>query len=285
MTMLNKFFLFLKLMRLPYYSGYLLCFFPAYFGLFLTDISNSNLIKLLPLFFIGSVITRGAGCVINDIFDKDFDKHVERTKNRPLTSGALTVKEALIFLGILLICSLAILLSLNKTSIYLGFLAFFLIILYPLMKRIINMPQVFLGIVFNFGALIGYSAVTNKLSLESFIMYVACCFWTICYDTIYGFTDIGDDKKINIKSMALFLEKRNYKLHLYIYYTIFIFLFILANILAYKHPSYILILIAYFMLIWQVATLKITDSNNCYQRFKNSNLVSLLLALSYIKLL
>lgn len=283
--MTNKIPLFLKLMRLPYYSGYLLCFFPACFGLFLTDTSNDNLIKLLALFFIGSVITRGAGCVINDIFDKDFDKHVERTKNRPLTSGALTIKEALIFLIILLFCSLTILLSLNKTSIYLGFLAFFLIILYPLMKRMINMPQVFLGIVFNFGALIGYSAITNKVSIESFIMYVACCFWTIGYDIIYGFSDIGDDKKIGIKSMALFLERRNYKLHLYIYYTIFIALFVLANIIAAKQFNYILTSIAYLMLIWQVATLKITDSKNCYQRFKNSNLVGLLLALSYIKLL
>lgn len=195
--MKNKFLLFLKLMRLPYYSGYLLCFFPACFSLFLTDASNNTLIKLLSLFFIGSIIIRGAGCIINDIFDKDFDKHVLRTKDRPLASGALTIKEALIFVIILLFCSLAILLSLNETSIYLGFLAFFLIILYPLMKRIINMPQVFLGIVFNFGALIGYSTVTNKLSLESFIMYLACCFWTISYDTIYGFTDIGDDKKID----------------------------------------------------------------------------------------
>ncbi|MFU7501150.1 MULTISPECIES: 4-hydroxybenzoate octaprenyltransferase [unclassified Candidatus Tisiphia] len=283
MAMPNKFFLSLKLMRLQSPTGYLLLFFSTCFGVLLTNIAIYNLVKLLSLFFIGSIITRGAGCVLNDIFDKDFDKHVLRTKDRPLANGSLNVNEAMILLTILSVCSLTILLSLNKTAICLGFLSFIMIVLYPLMKRMINFPQVFLGLTFN-GVLIGSSAVIDKISIESGIMYIACCFWIIGYDTIYGFMDIKDDKKIKIKSMPLFLEKRNYKLHLYVYYTIFILLFIFANIIATHRPNYIAILCAYIMLIWQVVTLEISDPQNCLTRFKNNNYVGLILALGALDL-
>ncbi len=277
-----KIFALLKLMRLSSPTGYMASFFPACFGLFLTNVSGKDLIRLLILFFIGSVITRGAGCVINDIFDKDFDKHVLRTKNRPLASDLLTVQEALSFLVLLLLCSLIILLSLNKTSIYLGLIAFVMIVFYPLMKRIITFPQVFLGLVFNFGALIGNSAVIDTISRESVIMYIACVFWTIGYDTIYGFMDIADDKKIKVKSLPIFLENKNYRRHLYIYYTLFISLFFLANIMAAKPPNYITLLVASSMLIWQVATLQITNPGNCLIRFKNTNYVGIILTLGYI---
>ena len=278
----NKFFLCLKLMRVQNPTAYFLVFFPACFGLLLTNPSIESSTNILILLFIGSIITRSAGCIINDIFDKDFDKHVFRTKDRPLASGSLSVKEALILLTILLSCSLVILLSLNKTSIFLGLLAFVMIVLYPLMKRMINLPQVFLGLTFNFGALIGSSSVVDRVSLESFIIYIACCFWTIAYDTIYGFMDMKDDKKIKIKSMSLTLEKKKYKLHLYIYYTIFIILFVIANRMANHSINYILILLAYFLLIHQVATLNISDPKNCLTRFKNNNYVGLVLVLAQL---
>lgn len=143
-----------------------------------------------------------------------------------------------------------------------------------------NFPQVFLGLTFN-GVFIGNSAVIDKISLEAIIMYIACCFWIIGYDTIYGFMDIKDDKKIKTKSMPIFLEKRNNKLHLYVYYTIFILLFILANIIATHRPNYI-DLCAYIMLTWQVVTLEISDPQNCLTRFKNNNYVGLILAYNYL---
>ncbi|WP_341757253.1 MULTISPECIES: 4-hydroxybenzoate octaprenyltransferase [unclassified Candidatus Tisiphia] len=278
MVMPNKFFLSLSLMRLYNPTGYLLVFFSACFGVLLTSITIYSLLKLLSLFFIGSIVTRGAGSVLNDIFDRDFDKHVLRTKNRPLANGTLNVSDAMILLIILSIISLTILLSLNKTAICLGFFSFILIILYPLMKRITFFPQIFLGLTFN-GVLIGNSAVIDKISLEAVIMYIACCFWTIGYDIIYGFMDIEYDKKINVKSMPIFLEKKNYKLHLYVYYTIFIILFIVANIIATHHLNYIAILCAYMMLIWQVITLEISNPQNCLIRFKNNNYVGLILVL------
>jgi 4-hydroxybenzoate polyprenyltransferase len=148
------------------------------------------------------------------------------------------------------------------------------------MKRITRLPQIFLGLTFNFGVLIGSATIIDQVSIESVIMYIACCFWTISYDTIYGFMDIKDDKKININSMALFLEKKNYKLHLCIYYTIFIVLFIVANILATHYPNYLLIVCAYIMMIWQIVTLRISDPQNCFIRFKNNNYVGLILMLS-----
>ncbi len=279
----NKFFLSLKLMRLQNPTGYLLVFFSACFGILLTNTATYILLKLLLIFFIGSIITRGAGCIVNDIFDKDFDKRVIRTQNRPLARGSLNINEAIILLAILSVCSLIILLSLSKTAIYLGFFSFIMIILYPLMKRITNFPQIFLGLTFN-GVLIANSAVIDTISIESIIMYIACCFWVIGYDTIYGFMDIKDDKKYKIKSMSLFLERKNYKLHLHIYYTIFILLFILANIVATHQPNYLTIIYAYIMLSWQVTTLKISDPQNCLTRFKNNNYVGLILILGSLGL-
>lgn len=276
----NKFSLYLKLMRASSPTGYLLVFFPSCYGLILASPKIIDIIKLLPLFFIGSFITRSAGCIINDIFDRDFDKYVDRTKNRPLASGLVSLKEALILLLVLLICSLLVLLSLNHIAIYLGCAAFIMILLYPLTKRFTNLPQIFLGLTFNFGSLIGYAAVANDISLGSIIMYLACCCWTIGYDTIYGFMDYVDDKKIGIKSLSLLLEQRNYRFYFLISYLSFIGLFSLANILINHHINYLLVAFATILLFWQILTLKIDNPQNCLTRFKNNNYVGFILLLA-----
>ncbi len=278
----NKFFLTLKLMRLNSPTGYLLVFFPALFGILLAKPTIVELIKLVPVFFLGSIITRSAGCVINDIFDKNYDKHVARSKERPLANGLLTVKDALIILIILLVCALLILLSLNRAAIYIGFFAFVMIILYPLMKRFTNFPQVFLGLTFNLGVLIGYAAILDKLTIQAFIMYIACCSWTVGYDTIYGFMDLVDDKKIGVKSLARWLENKNYRLWLYSFYIIFILLFILSANIANYNINYIAISVALIMLLWQVAILNINDPANCLAIFKNNNYVGLMLVLTFV---
>ncbi|WP_341793638.1 MULTISPECIES: 4-hydroxybenzoate octaprenyltransferase [unclassified Rickettsia] len=282
MQMPNKFFLTLKLMRLNSPTGYLLVFFPALFGILLAKPTIVELIKLVPVFFLGSIITRSAGCVINDIFDKNYDKHVARSKERPLANGLLTVKDALIILIILLVCALLILLSLNRAAIYIGFFAFVMIILYPLMKRFTNFPQVFLGLTFNLGVLIGYAAILDKLTIQAFIMYIACCSWTVGYDTIYGFMDLVDDKKIGVKSLARWLENKNYRLWLYSFYIIFILLFILSANIANYNINYIAISVALIMLLWQVAILNINDPANCLAIFKNNNYVGLMLVLTFV---
>ncbi|AFB21397.1 4-hydroxybenzoate octaprenyltransferase [Rickettsia canadensis] len=279
--MLNKLLLTLKLMRVDKPVAYLLVFFPALFGLLLANPSNTELAHLLPLFILGSITTRSSGCIINDIFDRKFDKHVARTKDRPLASGALSVAYAMFIFFILSIISFFILLLLSKTAVYIGFFAVIMISIYPLMKRITYFPQIFMGFTFNLGALIAYAAVQDKLDVTAIIMYLACCFWATGYDTIYGFMDIKDDKKIGVKSLSVYLENKHYKFWLYICYIGFILLFILATKIANHNINYLPILAALILLILQVATLEIQNPANCITRFRANHYVGILLSLNF----
>lgn len=279
--MLNKLLLTLKLMRADKPVAYLLVFFPALFGLLLANPSRADLIHLLPLFILGSITARSSGCIINDIFDRKFDKHVARTKDRPLASGTLSLSYAIIILFTLSIISLCILLLLNKTAIYIGFFAVIMISLYPLMKRITYFPQIFLGFTFKLGALIAYAAVQDKLDIAAIIMYLACCFWATGYDTIYGFMDIKDDKKIGVKSLSIYLENKSLKFWLYICYIGFILLFILATNIANYNIDYLPILVALTLLMLQVATLDIRNPANCMTIFRANNYVGGLLGLAF----
>ncbi len=160
-------------------------------------------------FGVGAFVMRGAGCTINDLWDRDFDKHVERTKNRPLARGAVTVPQALGFLGGQLSAGLAVLVSLPHVEdcIMIGVASMPLVIAYPLMKRYTNYPQFFLGLTFNWGVLVGWTAVTGQLSTlqEAFPLYASGVCWTLIYDTLYGYQDRKDDKKLGLKSTSLYL--------------------------------------------------------------------------------
>ncbi|MCC8468188.1 MAG: 4-hydroxybenzoate octaprenyltransferase [Rickettsia endosymbiont of Eriopis connexa] len=277
----NKLLLTLKLMRADKPVAYLLVFFPALFGLLLANPSNTELAHLLPLFILGSITARSSGCIINDIFDKKFDKYVVRTKDRPLASGALSVYYAIFILLILSIISLCILLLLSKTAIYTGIFAVIMISTYPLMKRITYFPQIFMGFTFKLGALIAYAAVQDTLDIAVIIMYLACCLWATGYDTIYGFMDIKDDKKIGVKSLSIYLENKHYKFWLYVFYIGFILLFIIATNIANSNIGYLPILAALILLILQVATLDIKNPANCMIRFRANNYVGVLLGLAF----
>jgi len=162
---------------------------------------------LMSKFAVGALVMRGAGCTINDMWDRDFDKHVERTKNRPLASGAVTMPQAAGFLCAQLTCGLGVLLSLDQSCITLGLASMPLVVAYPLMKRFTNWPQFVLGLTFNWGALVGWSAVHGSLSnLPAVIpLYAAGVCWTLVYDTLYGYQDRRDDKKLGLKSTSLHL--------------------------------------------------------------------------------
>lgn len=155
------------------------------------------------LFGIGAVVMRAAGCVINDLWDRDLDARVTRTQNRPLASGSITPRAALMFLGLMLLTGLLILVQFNTTTIILGVLVLPLITAYPLMKRITWWPQAFLGLTFNFGALMGWSAITGTINMPAVWLYLSGIFWTLGYDTIYAHQDKNDDALIGIKSTAL----------------------------------------------------------------------------------
>lgn len=187
--------------------GVWLLLLPAWWGILLASSQLSGftlkVLWLLFLFFVGAVVMRAAGCVINDLWDRKIDAQVERTSVRPLASGAVSVQQALIFLGILLSIGFCILIMLNGAAIMLGLLSLPLVIIYPFMKRVTFWPQAFLGLTFNFGALMGWAAVMDAVSLQAVMLYMAGFFWTMGYDTIYAHQDKEDDALVGVKSTAL----------------------------------------------------------------------------------
>lgn len=279
--MQNKIFLIFKLIRLHAPTGFLLTFFPAVFGQILAAKNEVNLILTFTL-FIGSILARGAGCIINDLLDKNFDRQVFRTKNRPLANNSLSTNFALTILIILLFVCFFILLTLSTIAIYIGLVAILMIALYPLTKRITNLPQLFLGLTFNLGCLIGYASVSNSISIPAFLMYLSCCMWTIGYDTIYAFMDLEDDKIIGVKSMAILLEKHHPIIWLMGAYCAFLTLFILANLLTGIKLNILTLTVATFILMWQLVTLKLADPQNCLVKFKANNYVGVMLIMSLV---
>ena len=192
------------LARLDRPIGFWLLGLPGLWAIWLS--SNGFSVKavwLSALFMIGAVAMRAAGCVINDIWDRDLDKKVERTAVRPLAAEDLSLKQAAVFLLVLLFIGLMILMQMNVVTVVLGILSVPLIIAYPLMKRITFWPQAFLGLTFNFGVLMGWAAMTETLEAPTFLLYIGAIFWTIGYDTIYAHQDIEDDMLAGIKSTAL----------------------------------------------------------------------------------
>ncbi len=274
--MINNIKEYIRLMRLHQPTGFLLLFWPCSFGILLTK-NNSFPWKTILLFLFGSVIMRSAGCIINDIIDKDLDKHVERTRSRPLASGTILLTQAILVIAVLLLIGAFILFSLTKTAIYLGLISILLIVTYPFMKRISNYPQVFLALTFNIGALIGYAAITDKISFSATLLYIACWFWTIGYDTIYGYQDTKYDKKIGVKSTALKFEKHA-KIFIFSNYALMaLLLLITIHINSYSWQSYIIWCFVTLHLIWQTYFFDKNSSKICMNLFKKNGSLGLLI--------
>ena len=199
----------IKLGRYDNPTGALLLMWPCFWGTLAQFESQLILLKPLILFLIGSFIMRGAGCCINDLFDRNIDKLVERTKSRPLAQNKLTVSEALIFILFQLFLGLIIILQFDSKIIIMGFVVIPLVIIYPLVKRFSYFPQFVLGLIFNWGIFIGYFSLNQTFEWRICFLYFAGVFLTISYDTIYGFQDIDDDKKIGVKSFSIFIEKKS----------------------------------------------------------------------------
>ena len=257
---------FLILIRINKPTGIMLLMFPAIWSILIVLKEEIN-IYLLLLFAYGSFIMRSAGCIINDIIDKKIDRNIERTKSRPLASEKLENSDAIILLIIFLSIGLSILLSLNSICILLGFIAFPLILIYPLMKRFTYFPQLFLAIVFNFSVLISWSAAKGEFDNQSLLLYLACIFWTLAYDTIYAYQDINDDKKIDIKSLAIYLEK-NIKFWIILFYLIFIGLFSFLAILNNINLIFFIIIALFTLKIFsEIFKTKDLQSKDCLKIF------------------
>jgi 4-hydroxybenzoate polyprenyltransferase len=232
------------------------------------------------LFAIGAVAMRGAGCVVNDLVDRDLDAKVERTRHRPLASGQLSVPQALAFLLLQLLVGLLILLTFNRFTIALGLASVPLILTYPLMKRITWWPQAFLGITFNWGALVGWSAATGALAPPALLLYAAGFFWTLGYDTIYAHQDKVDDALVGIKSSARRLGAAT-PAWLWAFYGVTLGLLALAGWQAAMGPAFYLLLgpvAAHF--VWQIRTLDLDDPSSCLRRFRSNRDLGLLVFLA-----
>jgi 4-hydroxybenzoate polyprenyltransferase len=194
----------LKLGRFDRPTGIWLLMLPGWQGIALADAMQGQppSLRLLFLFFVGASLMRAAGCAYNDIVDRDFDAHVARTANRPIPAGQITVKQAWIFIAVCCAVSLAILLTMGTLAIWLGAGSLALIAGYPFMKRITWWPQAWLGLTFNWGALLGYAAATGTLELPAYLLYAGGFFWTLGYDTIYAIQDLEDDALAGVKSSA-----------------------------------------------------------------------------------
>lgn len=265
--------------------GIFLLFWPCIWGLGFACFAHKdfqNFFYYCGLFFIGSVVMRAAGCVFNDFLDQDLDKQVERTKSRPLASGAINNVYALAFMGLLLLTGLVVLLQFNLYTQILACCSLILVALYPLMKRIIWWPQAFLGITFNWGVLVGWTSITGSLDWPILTLYAAGVFWTLGYDTIYGFQDIEDDVKVGVKSTSILL-RRNAKMWLYLFYLLTSLCWgAVGYLLEVPHGYHMTIGVASFMLFWQVFRVDLNQPHHCLEIFKSNQFVGFLPVIPYL---
>ena len=267
--------LFIELTRLKKPIGFMLLFWPCVWGLTIAYDFSKNLndyFFYLTLFFLGSVLMRSAGCIVNDISDKEFDKRVIRTKQRPIASGKISIKLGLIYITILCLLALLVLINFNTLTIIIALGSMPLAFSYPLMKRYTYWPQLFLGITFNYGLILGWVCIKNQLDIIPIILYLGAIFWTLGYDTIYGYQDIKDDENIGVKSTSIKFKKNPHKF-LVICYLVFIICILVTGILMkFNYLFFMFSIIPTLHLInYQIKNLQINNPKNCFNIFKSNN--------------
>ena len=278
---MNQINLFIELTRLKRPIGFMLLFWPCLWGLTLVYDFNSNLFNYFfysALFLSGSILMRSAGCIVNDIADKNFDQKVERTKNRPIASGKVSVKLASTYAFILCVIAFLVLINFNKLTILMALISMPLAFTYPLMKRITYWPQLFLGITFNYGLVLAWISISGEISIIPIIFYLGAIFWTLGYDTIYGFQDIKDDEIIGVKSTSIKF-KNDPKKFLFISYCMFIISLFLIGILMNFKMYYFLFMIVpiLHLLVFQISRLNTNLSLDCLIKFKSNNILGLII--------
>ncbi len=283
---MNQLSLFIELTRLRKPIGYMLLFWPCAWGLTISYDFSDNLniyFFYLILFFLGSVLMRSAGCIVNDVLDKNFDKKVLRTKNRPIASGKISVKVGLIYAVILCFAAFLILINFNYFTIILALGSMPLAFTYPLMKRFTYWPQLFLGITFNYGLILGWTSIFGEISLIPVIFYLGAIFWTLAYDTIYGFQDIKDDEIIGLKSTSIKFKKIPYLFLTLCYLIFFISLITVGILMSLNNLFYIFLLLIFFHLfLYQIRKLNIKDAKDCLLKFKSNNFLGILILIGII---
>ena len=283
---MNQINLFIELTRLKRPIGFMLLFWPCLWGLTLVYDFNSNLFNYFfysALFLSGSILMRSAGCIVNDIADKNFDQKVERTKNRPIASGKVSVKLASTYALILCGIAFLVLINFNKLTILMALISMPLAFTYPLMKRITYWPQLFLGITFNYGLVLAWISISGEISIIPIIFYLGAIFWTLGYDTIYGFQDIKDDEIIGVKSTSIKF-KNDPKKFLFISYCMFIISLFLIGILMNFKMYYFLFMIVpiLHLLVFQIKKLDTNLPIDCLIKFKSNNILGLIIFINIL---
>ena len=282
---MNHLKIFIELTRLNKPIGFMLLFWPCSWGLAYANYFKQNTITLiyyLILFFVGSVLMRSAGCIFNDIVDRDYDKKVERTKNRPIASGQISVKRSLIYVLILCLLAFFVLIQFNLTTVLFGMGSMIFAFSYPFMKRITYWPQLFLGLTFNWGIIMAWTAMGNEVSFNIIILYISAIFWTLGYDTIYGTQDMSDDEIIGLKSTSIKFRK-NIKLFLFVSYLITSLLMICLFIDLLEINFSLFFLISFIItLFYQIFKFNENKPADCLKMFKLNNLSGFFLFLSLV---
>ena len=283
---MNQISLFIDLTRLKKPIGFFLLFWPCAWSLTLAfDFTKdlSSYFFYLSFFFLGSILMRSAGCVINDIVDKKFDKKVLRTKERPVASGKISILLAIFYSLLICLFAFLILINFNRLTIYLALASMPLAFTYPFMKRITYWPQLFLGITFNYGIILGWTAINPYFELSIFILYFGAIFWTLGYDTIYGFQDIKDDEIIGLKSTSIKFKKNPIIFLNFSYLVFFISILATGVLMNFEYMFYFFLLIIFYQLFFvQLSKFKKNNPAICLSIFKSNNLLGFIV---YINIL
>lgn len=267
---------YVMLMRLHRPIPILLILWPTLTALILANHGLPS-IKQFIIFTVGVVTMRTVGCIVNDMADIDFDKHVARTNTRPLTSGKLTMKEAYILCIALTCVAFICVLFLNIFTILLSFIALFLAVLYPFCKRFFAIPQLVLGLAFNFGILMAFSSTQNNIPLEAWIFYIAATCWTVAYDTVYALADRDDDLKIGINSSAVLFGNNVFR-YIFLFNSLAIlFLIILGVILGFGYIYYLALILSSIFFIRNYFSYKKLGIANCIKAFSDNHWVGMIL--------
>ena len=278
---MNQINLFIELTRLKKPIGFMLLFWPCAWGLTLAYDFNKTLddyFFYLILFFLGSVLMRSAGYIVNDILDKEFDAKVFRTKNRPIASGKISIKLGILYAISLCLMALLVLINFNVLTIILALGSMPLAFTYPLMKRYTYWPQLFLGITFNYGLLLGWTAIQGQVNITVILFYLGAIFWTLGYDTIYGYQDIKDDEIIGLKSTSIKFKGKEKKF-LFICYSFLLIFFIIGGYLMKFNFAYFIFLLFPFLhlFFYQIKNFNFNDPEKCLKIFRSNNFFGLII--------
>ena len=281
---MNQLNLFIELTRLKKPIGYLLLFWPCAWGLTLIYDFNDNLniyFYYIVLFFLGSILMRSAGCIVNDILDRKFDQKVARTKDRPIASGKISLKIGLLYAIALCLLAFLVLINFNYFTIIIALASMPLAFTYPLMKRFTYWPQLFLGITFNYGLILGWTSISEQIDIAPIIFYLGAIFWTLGYDTIYGFQDIKDDEIIGVKSTSIKFKNDPKKFLLFCYLVFVVSLIFVGLSMNFKLFYFMFLIIPTAQLfLFQIKNLNISNTNDCLNKFKSNNFFGLIVLIN-----